>query len=588
MPFDAVFLTAVAQELRGAVGCRVDKVLQPDRDTIVLQLRGPGVQKRLLLTANPAHPRAHFTGAPIENPAQPPMFCMLLRKHLTGGRIAAITQPPMERLLDFTFDCTSEMGEPVQKRVVIEIMGRNSNLILLGPDGRILDCMRRVDFEMSDRRQVLPGLFYRLPPAQDKRSPLETDEAALRALLFAVDGQKRLADFLMETFSGLSPLVCRELACRICGDTDADLGAMDGAAREACASALAQWFSQLPAMPFRQVLLALDGRPKDFTYFLPEQYGNAMELREFPDFSSLLDAFYAQRDRAEQLRSRSQAIRKTVSNLRARTVRKLAAQRVELAATADRERKRQLGDILTANLYQIPRGAQAARCVDFYDPEMREITIPLDPALSPQQNAAKCYKDYAKAKTAERVLTQQIASGEQELDYLTSVLDALDRVESARDVAEIRQELVEGGYLREQTGKKRQKTPPSSPLHFVSSGGLPIRVGRNNRQNDQLTLREAAKGDLWLHAQKIPGSHVIVSTGGQPVNAQTLHEAAMLAAYYSQSRAGSNVPVDYTTVKNVKKPAGAKPGMVIYDHYNTAYVTPDPELAKRLKIDENR
>ena len=585
MPFDAVMLTAVTGELtRAALGAKVDKIHQPTRDTLIVHLRSPQGNCRLLMTASPNRARIHLTHAAGENPQQPPMFCMLLRKHLVGGRLVSITQPPMERMLDLTFDCTDEMGEPVQRHLILEIMGRNSNVILTGPDGRITDCMRRVDYEMSEQRQVLPGLFYHEPPRQDKHNPLDMDAASIAALLTPAPAE-RADRWLLSQFSGLSPLICRELVYRFCGETDAPLTGFSSAQLEHFAALLAISFSEIAAGQFTPVMLRKEGRPSDFTYRSIAQYGTFLEQQTYPDFSALLDGFYADRDRSDQMRQKSQTIHKTISNLHSRTARKLELQRAELEKTFDRDRLRQLGDIVTANLHRITRGQAMLEAEDFYDPEMRRISIPLSPQISPQQNAAKFYKEYTKAKNAEKFLTEQIAKGEKELDYLASILEELNRAESEKDLGEIRQELTEGGYLREQSGKKRQKVAPAKPMQFRSTDGFLILVGRNNRQNDLLTLKTAHRTDLWLHTQKIHGSHAIIFCEGQVPPDQTVTEAAMLAAYYSQAREGQNVPVDYTQVRNVKKPAGAKPGMVIYDHYNTAYVTPDPALGPRLRSD---
>ena len=374
-----------------------------------------------------------------------------------------------------------------------------------------------------------------------------------------------------------------DLMTRLTGDLDTDVSELPEAEKTALAARLHARIEQLRTQPPQPVLLEKDGRPWDFTCLPVTQYGDFVRQEAFDSFSRLLDRFYAARDRADAIRQSSQVIRKTVSNLQARTARKLENQRKELAATHDRERLRRLGDILTANLYAVKRGQTKLCAADFYDPEMKEIEIPLNPAISPQQNAAKFYKDYQKAKTAEKVLTEQIARGEQELAYLASVLDALTRAESVRDLQEIRAELISGGYLRQTDRKKQMKLPPSRPMRFVSSDGFGIWVGRSNRQNDELTTKLAAKTDLWLHVQKIPGSHVIIETGGQTPPDRTVTEAMQLAAYYSQARAGQNVPVDYTPVKYVKKPAGARPGMVIYTTYQTAVVTPDAALCEALK-----
>ena len=471
MPFDAVFLTALSGELRaGAIGARVDRIHQPERDAVVLHLHGREGSSRLLLCASPNHPRVQFTGESYENPAQPPMFCMLLRKHLVGGRIVSIRQPSMERLLEFTLECTDEMGEPVCKRLVIELMGRNSNLILCGPDGRILDCLRRVDFEMSERRQVLPGLFYQEPPTQGRLDPTRTGQEQLLAMLESVETPTRLDQWLLERFAGLPPLICRELSLDFCGDTECDV---TRCSRSRLAAFLAAAFRSLATGPWQPVLLLQDGKPRDFSYRPIRQYGGLCQTEIAPSFSSLLDRFYADRERADRIRQKSQTIHKAIVNLRDRTARKLENQRKELEATHGRERLRQLGDIVTANLHAIQRGQPRLTAVDFYDPEMRETDIPLSPQLSPQQNAARFYKEYSKAKNAEKVLTGLIAQGEMELEYLNSILDELNRAEGERDLADIRAELTEGGYLRRTDRKKQPRQAPSQPMEFRSTEGFP-------------------------------------------------------------------------------------------------------------------
>lgn len=583
MPFDAVFLSAVTQELQDTlVGSRVDKVQMPARDLVVLQVRGPKGGGRLLLSASSNAPRVHMTNAVLENPAQPPMFCMLLRKHLAGGRIVELRQPPMERLLDVTLDCTDEMGEAVQKHLILELMGRNSNLILSGGDGRIIDCLRRVDFEMSEQRQVLPGLYYHEPPTLERENPVTATEDSIAEKLCQLEGQKRFDKWLLDTYGGLSPLICRELSYELFGEVDADIGAMSEETRQSAAKGLYARFQTLTEAP-KPVMLLKEGKPSDFSFRPIDQYGDYMTAQNFDTFSELLDSYYTERDHTERMRQKTQALHKAMVNLRDRTARKLEIQRKEVAATLDRERLRQLGDIVTANLHAIGRGQKVLHCVDFYDPDMKEIDVKLSPEISPQQNAAKFYKDYNRAKTAQKVLTEQIEKGEIELEYVNSILEELSRAETEKDVLEIRQELVLGGYVRDTDKKKRMKVQPTRPMEFESSEGYRIRVGRNNRQNDELTLKQSAKGDLWLHVQKIHGSHVVIECGGVRPGDQTITEAAQLAAWYSQAREGQNVPVDVTPVKQIKKPVGGKPGMVIYHEYNTVYVTPSQETVERLK-----
>ena len=578
MPFDAMFLSAVCDELRQElIGARVEKIQQPARDMVVLQLRG---KARLLLSASGSRPRFHVTQASYENPAQPPMFCMLLRKHLAGGRIAAIEQPPAERSVELTLDCMDEMGTPCQKRLILELMGRNSNLILTDGENRILDCMRRVDFEMSEQRQVLPGLFYHRPPRQEgKLTPQELTKPALERLLAQTAAPVHLDRWIVDHVAGISPLIARELAFGFCGETDADVLTLDRAR-------LAEALTQPSLLQARQpTLLLCGGRPKDFTYCPIRQYGAYMTARTMPSFSALLDAFYTETEQRERMLQKSQSLRRTVTNLLERTRRKLAAQRKEREASLDRETLRRRGDIVTANLHAMTRGMTVLRAEDFYQEDMPEIEIPLRPELSPQQNAARFYKEYNKAKHAEKILAEQIARGEIEEEYLGAVLDELNRAESERDLAEIRAELEAGGYVRSADRRRQQKQPASRPMRFRSSDGFEILVGRNNRQNDQLSLKTARRDDLWLHIQKFHGTHVIICCAGAPVPDGTITEAAMLAAWYSQAREGQNVPVDVTQVRNLRKPNGAKPGMVVYDRYRTVIVTPDAALCERLRAE---
>ena len=579
MPFDAIFLSAVAQELRQKIlGLRIEKIQQPARDTVILQLRG---KEKLLLSANVNRPRIHLSTAGYENPAQPPMFCMLLRKHLSGGRIAAIDQPPAERVVDLSVDCTDEMGIPCRKHLILELMGRNSNLILTAEDGHIIDCLRRVDLEMSELRQVLPGLFYRQPPRQGRRLPGETGEEEILPLLRQINSSKRLDKWLIESFDGFSPLVARELSYGFSEETDADILSLN-------LEKLAEYLQgQFCRTDYRPILLSREGQPSDYSYRPIFQYGSFMQCSEEDSFSRLLDLFYSKTEHSDRMRQKTQTLRKSLTTLRERTLRKLELQRKEYESTLDRESLRQKGDIVTANLHAISRGQTLLRTEDFYH-DMVEIEIPLKPELSPQQNAARYYKEYTKAKNGEKILSQQIRQGELEADYLGAVLDELSRVENEADLAEIRMELEQGGYVRRESKKqqKQPKTQPVRPMEFRSSDGYTIYVGKNNRQNDLLSLKMARKDDLWLHIQKFHGTHVIIVCGGTEPPDQTVTEAAQLAAFYSQAREGQNVPVDVTPVRFLKKPNGAKPGMVVYDKYRTVIVTPEEALAERLRVRE--
>ena len=568
MAFDAFYLTAVLDEIRAAaLGARVEKIHQPSRDTVIFLLRCAEGRQKLLFAANPTAPRLHLTTASPENPPEPPMFCMLLRKHLSGARLSAVTQPPMERMAEFTFDCTDEMGFPVQKRLVAELMGRTCNLYLLSAEGRIIDCLRRVGLDETAKRPALPGMYYQDPEPVEKQDPMALKYQDYVNLL-TQPGADILSDRLMDSLGGLSPLVCREAALFAAGDGDARVEGMDISAG---AEKLQLFFQEHLRYPKPYYSAAPDGTPKQYAFCPIRQYGNCSQAESF---SGLLDMVYTLRDRKDAIRQKGQAIRKTVQNLCTRLTRKLAIQEKELQETYDRERLRQLGDIVTANIHRIVKGSVTLEAEDFYDEEMKVISIPISPILSPQQNAAKFYKDYSRMKNAEKELTRQIAIGQEELTYLKSVLEELNRAGSEQELEEIRQELQSGGYLRAESGKKRMKQAKSAPMRFESTDGFPIYVGRNNRQNDELTFKMARKDDIWLHAQKVHGSHVIIACAGRPVPDDTVTQAAQLAAYYAESIGGQNIPVDVTPVKQVKKTPAGKPGMVIYHTYRTVIVNP--------------
>lgn len=570
MAFDAFFLKAVLEEIREkAIGARVEKLHQPSRDTLLLLLRCAHGREKLIIAASPSAPRLHFTTASPENPSEPPMFCMLLRKHLSGARLSGVSQPDMERLAVFTFDCTDEMGYPVEKRLVAELMGRTCNIYLLGPDGRILDCLRRVGLDEA-KRPALPGLSYQEPEAVEKTNPMGLSTEDYVNLLTA-PGADVLADRLMDTLGGLSPLVCREAALFAAGDTDARLENLD---ISEAADKLAIFFGEHLRHP-KPYFYAQGDTVKQFAFCPIRQYGGCEEAASFTE---LLDRVYILRDRRDAMRQKSQLLRKTVSNLVSRLTRKLAIQEKELAATGERERLRQFGDILTANLHRVTKGQTAVLCEDFYDEDMKTVEIPLSPILSPQQNAAKFYKDYTRMKNAEKELKHQMELARTERSYLESVLEELNRASTEGELEEIRQELYSGGYVKGDTGKKKMKQSRLPPMRFESTDGYPIFVGRNNRQNDELTFKCARKDDLWLHASKVHGSHVIIACAGVTPPDDTVTQAAQLAAHYSEAAGGRNIAVDMTPVKQVKKVPGAKPGMVIYHTYQTVIANPYPDI----------
>ena len=586
MPLDALCLSGVVAELKPILtGAKIDKVHQPGRDEIILALRLGRGNGRLLLSASPNHPRLQMTELSRENPDAPPMFCMLLRKHLMGGRILSVEQPHLERIVELRLEVLDELGDRKERRLILEAMGRRANLVLVDDQGRIVDCLRRVDGDMSAQRQLLPGLFYRLPPAMDKADPTALDGAEWLRQVEQAPGESRVDHWLLDTFGGWSPLVCREIAFRAGGRVDITFDELGAQGRVRVAEAAEALLNSVKENNFTPTVISIEKRSKDFTFFPAEQYEEAGECAAYPTFSALMDRFYEQRENQERIRQKGQDLIRSVTNARDRTARKIANQQRELDATQDRERLRQFGDIITSNLHTMERGMATLRALDFYDPEGAEVDIKLDPLLTPQQNAAKYYKEYNKAKTAEEMLTIQLEKGRRELDYLNSVLENITLAEGERDLQEIRQELADTGYLRRQTkGKDKSRRLSPKPMEFRSTAGLRISVGKNNVQNDLLTCKQAFKSDIWFHTQKIHGSHVILWTGGAQPDLQSLNEAACLAAWFSQGRESGKVPVDYTPVKYVKKPAGARPGMVVYTTYETAWVTPDEGLVKRLRV----
>jgi len=579
-----MMLSLLRRELEAALlGARVDKIYQPSREELVFLLRTNAGNRRLLLSAQAASPRAHLTALEAENPAQPPMFCMLLRKQLGGARLCAVRQLGFERVLLFDFDTADDFGDPVTLTLAAELMGRWSNLILVGKDGRIADAVRRVGADRSSLRQILPGLPYEAPPAQS-RVPVTAGAAQIVERLRAgrdID----LGKLLQETLEGASPLLAREIAHRALGGRQkqkSELTEADALALERELSALADAVSNGRAAP--TMVLTPAGEPKDFSFLPIAQYGGAMQSRAFSTISELLDAFYGERDAAERMKQRMSDFSRTLRSRIERVERRLAAQREELLACQNRDELRRAGDLLSANLWQLERGMASATVSDFYADGSPEVTIRLDPLLTPTQNVQHYYREYRKADTAEKMLRGLIDAGERELAYLESEFDLMSRARSEAELSAIRAELAEAGYLRLHGGKRRPKPQKLPPLEYRSSDGYRILSGRSNVQNEQLTLRESEKHDIWFHTQKIPGSHVILITNGEEPPARTYTEAAMIAAANSQAGRGARVAVDYTAIRNVKKMPGGKPGMVVYEPYFTAFVEADPKAAEALLV----
>ena len=585
MAFDGAFLHMVCAELSEQIlGTRIDKIYQPSRNEVVLTMRANGKNLKLLISADASHPRMHFTEVQLDNPASPPMFCMLLRKHITNAKIIGIRQHGLERIVQFDLETRNEFGDVIVVNLVVEIMGRHSNVILLNEKGRVIDAIKRVDDSVSSLRRILPGVLYESAPSQDKLSVLEHSSEDLVDKIKTNASNYPLSKALLMTIEGLSPLVCRELSFLVCKDKDTiviDLSNDETARLNFYLKRFTDSLSQ-PSTP----TLVLDSNKKPIEFYFSQitQYSNDVIKKEYPSISLLLDDFYTQKDVSSRINQKAHDLFRFLINTSDKISRKLEYQRKELSECANRDILRIYGDILNANLYRLEKGDRITELENFYEQDMPIVSIKLDPLLTPSQNAQKYYKEYKKADTAERMLTELIKKGEEEQIYIDSVLDILSRSSTEAEISAIRAELTDCGYLRT-TKNSRQKPQKLSYIKYRSSDGFTILCGRNNLQNDRLTLKESKNYDMWFHTQNIPGSHtVILCEGVTDLPDRTIEEAAMIAAHNSKARNSTKVPVDYTLIKNIKKPNGSKPGFVIYDTYYTLLITPDEEKINALLI----
>ncbi len=582
MALDGIFLSNLKTEIEEkALFSRVDKITQPSKDEILLYLRSKSGMHKLLLCVRANSPRIHFTSRSIENPAVPPMLCMLLRKRLTGAMLKEVRQFELDRVLFLDFDATNEIGDRIGLTLCIEIMGKYSNIILFDENSVIIDSVKRVDFSTSSVRQILPGLNYVLPPKQTKCCLL-FQPVSEAMLLFSDSEETRTSKAVMSAVQGVSPIICREIAFRSCGgDLHTDEVKTDNLLR--METALDAIKSNIGVSPKAYMIIDGDGKPVDYAFMPISQYGDKAVVKEYDSFSGLLDDFYYERDRIERTRHKGHELFKLVSNLTERTARKLNIQREELKKCGDRETLRIYAELINANLYRLEKGSFYYDIENYYD-NNNIVRIKCDPALSPVKNAQKYYKEYKKAQTAEKMLVQLIEKGESELEYFRTVEDELIRSDTESELSQIREELYCAGYIK--SGRKNGKKPPKAlpPIEFRTSDGFRVLVGRNNVQNDRLSMKQANNHDMFLHIQKQPGSHVIIVSDKREISDRAIEEAAVIAAYYSSARESSLVPIDYTFVKNLKKPPGANPGYVIYHVYYTITVKPDEKLVESLRI----
>lgn len=582
MSYDGMVTHCVVAELNQVLtGGKIDKIYQPEREEIILAIRTPQGNHRLLLSASASNPRVHLTSIIKENPMTPPMLCMLMRKHLQGSKIINVSQLGFDRVIKLDMETRNELGDLCVKSIVVEIMGRHSNIILLDKTNKIMDCAKHVDFTVSAVRQVLPGLLYENPPAQEKFSPISYSLLEVMQRLDEQPADTFLDQFLVSTFDGMSPLFAREIVFRLCSSTKVTRSEIDTASFITHIDTILKDICKENFNP-SLILDSVDKKPFAFSCIQLTQYQNAAIMQNSSSMSEVIDHFYELRAKQERMSQRSNHLIKLVRNNIERCEKKIDLHQENIAKAKHREQYKIFGDLLTANLYQLTAGAKEISVVNYYSEAQETIAIPLKEELSPSQNAQQYYKLYNKAKMTELYAKKQMEDTKKELYYLESVLHALEKAETPTDLSEIRDELADGGYVPKNNSKVKKQQKKSAPISFLSSDGYEILVGRNNKQNDELTIRMAYSTDLWFHTKVIPGSHTIVRTrGGEEIPDRTIVEAASIAAYYSKAQNSSKVPVDYTSVKNVKKPNGAKPGMVIYDHYNTLYV--EPELPKQDK-----
>ena len=587
MAFDAGMLACMVHEIRTvALGGRIEKVMQPERDEIILQLRSTEGGKRLLINAG-AGPRMSFTDLTRENPAQAPMFCMLLRKHLTGARLADIRQEGFERVVTLEFDTRDEMGFACTRRIVAEIMGKYSNLIFTDGDGKIISALKTIDFTTSAQRQVLPGMRYELPPPQDKDNPLEVDFDRFAELYNAENPEKPLDKFILSRFCGISATVAREMVTIATRHTDTPLRY---ATPEEAWRGFDAVISRIKEGNYAPTMVYDGQNAVEYAFCPLTQYQSPVETRSFESASAMLDAYFETRDKESRIRQRAADVLRLLTNAESRIKKKLDIQRGELRDCEKAEVYKKYGDMITANLWQLTRGMKQAEITDYevWDEEKEEygtVIIDLDERLTPSANAQRYYKKYTKARNAKVELAKQIELGEAELVYIYTVFDALTRAETAADLAEIRDELYRSGYASRMKGYAAPKKQPAPTVaKFKTTNGYLVYCGKNNLQNEHITHKLADRNDYWFHAKGVPGSHVVMVTNGEEPDAQDFTDAASIAAHYSKAAGGAQIPVDYLLVRHVRKVPGAKPGFVTYHTNWTAYVTPDAERIAGMRV----
>lgn len=583
MAFDGITVSAIKAEIEDKIlGGRIDKVYQPEKDEIILGIRSMGQAYKLLLTSNASNPKFHFTQTNPSNPMTPPLFCMVMRKHLQSGKIIKIEQPDFDRILNIYVESLNELGDYSVKKLVLEIMGRHSNIILTDENNTILNCIKHIGHDTSSVREVLPGREYTLPPSQGKINTLELDNNNFNEVL-ENNPSFEIQSVIYKNYTGISPIAASEICYRANVNGSTPVEALTDIQKEIVFNKFAELVEDIKANRFYPESITNEkGKTIDFSPIEMTQF-NGLEIKKYTSISELIESFYANRDFAYRIGQKTQDLRKLITQNIERCIRKKDIQMQTLRSIKNRDELRLKGELLTANIYSIKKGMTTVELPNYYSENQELVAIELDSNKTPSENAQKYYKAYNKAKRTFEALKDQIKSNDEELAYLESVLTSVNNCTDEQDVKEIRRELREEGYVKKVKNQKDKSKKHSVPLHFISQDGFDIYVGKNNIQNDELTLKFARPRDIWMHTKNIPGSHVIIVANGQTIPDTTLNEGAMLSAFYSKAKNSSKVPVDYTEKKNVKKPNGSKPGFVIYETNKTAYITTSEEEIKKIR-----
>ena len=583
MAFDGITVSAIKAEIEDKIlGGRIDKVYQPEKDEIILGIRSMGQAYKLLLTSNASNPKFHFTQTNPSNPMTPPLFCMVMRKHLQSGKIIKIEQPDFDRILNIYVESLNELGDYSVKKLVLEIMGRHSNIILTDENNTILDCIKHIGHDTSSVREVLPGREYTLPPSQGKINTLELDDNNFKEVL-GNSPSFEIQSVIYKNYTGISPIAASEICYRANANGSTPVEALTDIQKEVIFNEFAKLVEDIKANRFYPESITNEkGKTIDFSPIEMSQF-NGFEIKKYTSISELIESFYANRDFAYRIGQKTQDLRKLITQNIERCIRKKDIQMQTLISIKNRDELRLKGELLTANIYSIKKGMTTVELPNYYSENQELVAIELDSNKTPSENAQKYYKAYNKAKRTFEALKDQIKSNDEELAYLESVLTSVNNCTDEQDVKEIRRELREEGYVKKVKNQKDKSKKHSVPLHFISQDGFDIYVGKNNIQNDELTLKFARPRDIWMHTKNIPGSHVIIVANGHTIPDTTLNEGAMLSAFYSKAKNSSKVPVDYTEKKNVKKPNGSKPGFVIYETNKTAYITTSEEEIKKIR-----